>query len=205
MSKHLTTSAEREGLVRSRARSSAATAAESQAGPHPLLDLQRQVGNSYVQRMLAQRQTAPEDVEPEVGREGGPVSAELESRVQSMRGTGAPLDSATRTTMESAFDESFDRVRLHRDSESDTLNRSLGARAFTTGNDIFLGRDASPSDQALLGHELTHVVQQRDGAVSGSAGLTVGPADDAFEQAADEAGAAIAAGSVVEKTKREGE
>lgn len=58
----------------------------------------------------------------------------------------------------------FSRVKIHNDGESDKLSRSIGARAFTTGDHIFFGQgEYEPSDtkgKELLAHELTHVVQQ---------------------------------------------
>ena len=63
------------------------------------------------------------------------------------------------------------------------LNEQVGARAFTVGNDIFLGAGTSASDEHVMAHELGHVVQQRqmsDGAVP-----AVLPAGDAREQEAD--------------------
>jgi hypothetical protein len=55
-------------------------------------------------------------------------------------------------------------VRVHTDAQSDSLNKSIQAKAFTTGSDIFFSKGAydpgSQSGQELLGHELTHVVQQ---------------------------------------------
>jgi len=75
-------------------------------------------------------------------------------------------------------------VRVHTDSEADSLNRSISARAFTTGSDIFVRRDQNPSDSSLIAHELTHVVQQRS--MGGGGGpMQVGPADDSSEHAAD--------------------
>jgi len=41
------------------------------------------------------------------------------------------------------------------------MAESLGAKAFTLGNNIALGASGSFADQKLLGHELAHVVQQR--------------------------------------------
>jgi hypothetical protein len=152
-------------------------------------------GDDSVQRSAA----------PIVGAEGGPVTEDIQSRIQSKRSGGSPLDGGTRASMEGSFGESFEDVRVHHDHESDSLNRSLGAKAFTTGSDIFFRQDAAPSDHALLGHELTHVVQQRSGAVSSGSGMTVGPADDSFERQADSAGAAAAAGGAVAQPKRDTE
>jgi hypothetical protein len=66
--------------------------------------------------------------------------------------------------MEDSFGTDFSRVRVHTSSQSDTLNRQLQARAFTTGSDIFFRsgeyKPTSGAGQQLLAHELTHVVQQ---------------------------------------------
>lgn len=80
-------------------------------------------------------------------------------------GSNFPLPAGLRAPMESAFGADFGDVRLHADSAADRLNRSLHARAFTTGNDIYLRpaeyRPQENGGRQLLAHELTHVVQQR--------------------------------------------
>jgi len=118
-----------------------------------------------------------------VGIEGGPVGPDTSQQIQSARGGGATLDGSTRASMESGFGTSFEDVRVHHDSQSDVLNRRLTSHAFTTGSDIFLRSDASPSDSRLMAHELTHVVQQRS--MSGGGGMSVGAAGDSHEQHAD--------------------
>jgi len=139
---------------------------------------------------------------PEVGLAGGPISDGLTDRINSRRGGGAALDDGSRTNMEQAFGSSFSDVRIHTDSESDALNRSISAKAFTTGSDIFFSKDASPSDSRLLAHEMTHVVQQR-GSSSAGGGMTVSPAGDAHESAADAAAASIASGGSAPTAQRE--
>ena len=187
--------------------------------PHPLLTLQRQLGNAQIARMIAQRAAPEEDEEsiqtqhdpalaqraaadeeeepiqakPEVGLEGGPISDALAGRIQAQRGSGAALDDAQREQMEAAFGTSFQDVRIHTGSEADALNRSISAKAFTTGNDIFFRHDASPNDPELLGHELTHVVQQRT--LNHSGPLSVGPAGDSYEQQADAMAQAVVSGA----------
>jgi len=118
-----------------------------------------------------------------VGIEGGPVGQDTSQQIQSARGGGSTLDGATRASMESGFGTSFEDVRVHHDSQSDVLNRRLTSHAFTTGSDIFLRSDASPSDSRLMAHELTHVVQQRS--MSGGGGMSVGAAGDPHESHAD--------------------
>lgn len=98
------------------------------------------------------------------GLEGGDVDAGVAQSIQRARGSGQPLDERVRRRMEQGFGASFGGVRVHTDTQADTLNRSLNARAFTSGNDIFFGKGeynpGSRSGQELLAHELTHTVQQ---------------------------------------------
>jgi Domain of unknown function (DUF4157) len=95
---------------------------------------------------------------------GMAVSPEIESSIQQERGSGQPLAESIRTPMEQAFGTDFSGVRVHTGAESDRLNRSIQAKAFTTGQDVFFRQgEYSPSSrngQELLAHELTHVVQQ---------------------------------------------
>jgi hypothetical protein len=140
---------------------------------------------------------------PEVGAEGGPVSDAVAARIQASRGGGAPLDDGARAKMEDGFGTSFDHVRVHTGREADSLNRSLGAKAFTTGNDVYFRGDASPTDHTLLAHELTHVVQQRS--MTGGGRMHVGPAGDAHEQQADGMAAAVASGSTAAAAQRRAE
>jgi hypothetical protein len=183
---------------------------------HNLVTLQRSIGNAQVSRLIAQREAKPEDdilakhdidrssvdSGPEVGLDGGPISDGLSSRINSKRGGGSSLDSGTLNRMEGAFGSRFDDVRIHTDTEADSLNRSVSARAFTTGSDIFFSSQASPSDSNLLAHELTHVVQQR-AAPQASGPLTVGPAGDSHESAADAAAASVASGSPAPSAQRQ--
>lgn len=73
---------------------------------------------------------------------------------------GQPLPAPTRTFMEKQFAFDFSKVRIHHDSEAHADADNLGARAFTYGSHIYLGAEAQLTDQRLLAHELTHVVQQ---------------------------------------------
>ena len=119
-----------------------------------------------------QRQDIPEEEEelqmmPVVQRKpGGGIAAapDLEAAIQRARGSGQPLSRGIRTPMEQAFGADFGSVRVHTGAESDLLNRSIQARAFTTGRDVFFRQGAydpgSRGGKELLAHELTHVVQQ---------------------------------------------
>ena len=95
---------------------------------------------------------------------GGEASSDLESSIQSARGSGHPLDAGLQEKMGQAMGADFSGVKVHTDSQSDQLNQSIQAKAFTTGQDVFFRQGAyepsSRDGQELIAHELTHVVQQ---------------------------------------------
>ena len=154
------------------------------AAEHSMLQLQQQYGNRYVQRVLALARK---------GQGEGEAAQDVEQAIQRARGGGQALDGGVRTQMEPAFGSDFSGVRVHANAEADTLNHSLSARAFTTGQDIFFRQGAynpgSSSGRELLAHELTHVVQQNGDQVQRK--LTVGQPGDRYEQEADQTAQAI--------------
>jgi hypothetical protein len=74
------------------------------------------------------------------------------------------------TRMERSFGESFAEVRIHQGPGASMV----GAIALAQGRDLHFApghyRPGTPDGDALIGHELTHVVQQRRGQVAGSGG-----------------------------------
>jgi hypothetical protein len=135
--------------------------------------------------------------ESRIGPEGGELDPATTNRIQTQRGGGTPLDPTTQRQIEGAFGHNFANVHIHADGEADTLNRSLDASAFTLGSDIFFGQGmydpGSTHGQALLAHELTHVVQQ--GGKSASGPLRVGAFDDRGEQEAGAIAGSVATGA----------
>ncbi|MBW4673509.1 MAG: DUF4157 domain-containing protein [Desmonostoc geniculatum HA4340-LM1] len=119
-----------------------------------------------------QRESVPEEEEelqmkPMVQRQGGAgmaASPDLEVSINQARGGGQSIADNIREPMEQAFGADFSGVKVHTDSQSDQLNQSIQARAFTTGQDVFFRQGeynpGSRGGQELLAHELTHVVQQ---------------------------------------------
>ncbi len=79
-------------------------------------------------------------------------------------GEGRPLDSATRSHMESGFGYHFGSVRVHDDSPSAESASSMSSVAYTVGRDVVFaaGRynPRTSEGMLLLAHELAHVVQQ---------------------------------------------
>jgi Domain of unknown function (DUF4157) len=111
----------------------------------------------------------PGAVQRSSGAEGGPIGGDVERSIEGARSGGRSLDKEVRASMEPAFGADFSGVKVHADAKADGLNRSLQARAFTTGQDVFFrGGEYNPGSSGgkeLLAHELTHVVQQNGGAV----------------------------------------
>lgn len=77
-------------------------------------------------------------------------------------GGGQPLDPGVRARVEPALGADLGPVRVHEDAGAAQAAESIQARAFTHGQDIWLGAGESPGDLGLMAHEATHVVQQRD-------------------------------------------
>ncbi|NJK51769.1 MAG: DUF4157 domain-containing protein [Leptolyngbyaceae cyanobacterium SU_3_3] len=94
-----------------------------------------------------------------------PASEDLENAIAQARGSGQSLPDTIREPMEQSFGADFSSVRIYCDTQADQLNRSIQARAFTTGQDLFFRQGAyqpeSRDGQELIAHELTHVVQQK--------------------------------------------
>lgn len=77
---------------------------------------------------------------------------------------GRPLDRATRDFFEPRFGYDFSRVRIHTDSLASKSARALNADAYTVGYHMAfapgLYAPGNSRGNALLAHELTHVLQQ---------------------------------------------
>jgi uncharacterized protein DUF4157 len=114
-----------------------------------------------------------EDEEPEIMTKREPAHAAggafeageaFEQQLGASQGQGQPLLPSLREEFEAKFGADFSGVRVHADNQSAEMNRAIQARAFTTGQDMFFGQGAydpgSRGGQALIAHELTHVVQQ---------------------------------------------
>ncbi|MFD2567827.1 eCIS core domain-containing protein [Pseudotenacibaculum haliotis] len=88
----------------------------------------------------------------------------IENSLSNSKGGGSPLDTGTRSEMESGFGADFSDVRVHNDSNAVQMNQELGSQAFTNGSDIYFNEGkydpSSDSGKHLLAHELTHTVQQ---------------------------------------------
>ena len=109
-----------------------------------------------------------------------------------LRGPGRPLAGPVREDMEARLGANLADVRIHTDSMAHRAAEAVSARAFTSGSHIAFERSqynpASAAGRQTLAHELTHVLQQRSGPVTGidHGGLLVSEPSDRFERAAEE-------------------
>jgi hypothetical protein len=122
-----------------------------------------------------------------------------DTREGAARSGGKPLAPTVRRTMESRLGHSFADVRVHSDGSAASQARAVGARAFAIGRDVVFGAGqfapGTPKGQALLAHELAHVVQQR----------ASGDSDPArAEHEAADAGRAVASGGSFAPAARTG-
>jgi len=136
------------------------------------------------QPILPQRAT-PAAVQPHTGN-AFPLPGNFTLKP---RGSGQPLPEPVQKKMEAFFNTSFADVRVHVGPEAS----SIGALAFTHGTDLYFApgqyNPQSSQGQQLLGHELTHVLQQRAGWVRNPLGSGIAVVQDpALEAEAERMG-----------------
>jgi hypothetical protein len=124
-------------------------------------------------------------------RDGGARPASPEA-VRAGLGAGRSLDPGIAARMGAAFGRDFSGVRVHTGAGGESAAERMNARAFTVGEHVAFGageyRPGTPAGDALIAHELAHVVQQGGGAGGGGA-----VSEAALEDEADRA----AVGAVV--------
>lgn len=115
----------------------------------------------------------------------GPEKAtgeKMSRQLQTSRGSGNRLPEKIESEMSRRIGADFSSVNIHTGSNAVQMNRSLGARAFTYGKDIYFNSgeyNPSTSDgQHLLAHELTHVVQQSNKKIAPNVQRTIGDGHD---------------------------
>ncbi|WP_081671084.1 DUF4157 domain-containing protein, partial [Sporocytophaga myxococcoides] len=135
-----------------------------------------------------QKMESPEVEEEEVQMKKDGGNANVASSPAEVSGSQMPH--AVKAKMEAAFNADFSNVKIHEGDKA----ASMGAWAYAQGENIHFApgkyNPNSTGGQELLGHELAHVVQQREGRVKGTMqakGPTVND-DPALENEADELG-----------------
>ena len=124
-------------------------------------------------------------------REGGARKADSPHAIRAQLGPGHALDGGLTSGMGAAFGHDFSAVRVHTDAGAARLADQLNARAFTYGQDIAFGRaEYRPGTligDALIAHELAHVVQQRGVGSASAPASTDAASEKALENDADAA------------------
>ncbi|MEU6979449.1 MULTISPECIES: DUF4157 domain-containing protein [unclassified Streptomyces] len=103
-----------------------------------------------------------------------------------LHGSGRPLDAPLREEMEARLGADFSDVRVHDDGAARASAAEVGARAYTSGSHVVIGDGGA--DKHTLAHELTHVIQQRQGPVAGTdngSGLKISDPSDRYEREAE--------------------
>jgi hypothetical protein len=106
---------------------------------------------------------------------------------QTLATSGCPLDSATRTDMESRFGRDFGDVRVHTDRSATQSASAIDALAYAAGSHIVFGHGQfapqADAGRRLLAHELAHVAQAQD--MRASSGAAFGARDELAEPHTD--------------------
>lgn len=162
-------------------------------GPAGLLGLQSSVGNAAVVQML--RRSGRSGATRTDHRHGPGCAHDREQEQPAVQrssvhnvlhGPGRAMSDSTRTEMEGRLGADFSDVRIHDGAGARASAAEIGARAYTSGSHVVLGTGGG--DKHTLAHELTHVIQQRQGPVSGTdngSGLKVSDPSDRFEREAE--------------------
>jgi uncharacterized protein DUF4157 len=116
---------------------------------------------------------------------GAPV-ASLHSAQEVAKTPGHALPGALARMLGTTLGHDFSHVRVHHDTLAAASAAHYASDAYTYGSHVVFGagqyQPDSPSGRQLLVHELTHVVQARNGGGGGSAGVSA--PTDASEQEA---------------------
>lgn len=120
---------------------------------------------------------------------GGGAAQSLQAALSQAR-TAAPMHHDTRQRLQSRLGADLGDVRVHDGAAAHAASAAIGARAFTRGSDIWLGRGESQADLSLMAHESTHVLQQRRGQSSAVQRQTGDRGFAGFTSAAGATGAA---------------
>lgn len=95
------------------------------------------------------------------------TTPEFQSKLDGSKGGGQPLPRDVQVEVGGRMGTDISDVRVHAGSAADEMSKSINARAFTLGGDIYFrqGEYSSDSDNGrrLLVHELAHTVHQTGG------------------------------------------
>lgn len=130
----------------------------------PVQRLAQSVGNRNFAQVVS-RMRAGEGITPE-----GVVHPDVDAAIAANRGRGMPLDARLADAFSSKLGSLHD-VRVHTGPQANALARAVDARAFVVGTDMYFADNEytphTPAGRELIGHELGHVLQQRNAPQTG--------------------------------------
>lgn len=163
-------------------------------GPVPIQLQESEEDEEPIQRKGPVQAMVEEEEEEPIQRKGPvpPMTEEPECQYDTDNNTASDkMPVSVQAKMETSFGEDFSDVSIHKNS---VQSKDLNALAYTQGNNIHFApgqyNPESQKGQELLGHELTHVVQQREGRVQPTVqkkGIGIND-DEGLEKEADEMG-----------------
>lgn len=125
------------------------------SSPFSITPLQRKCDNCKEEEKMQRK---------EIDGEETTADSSLENYVGGLSSAGQPLPNETRNFYEPRFGYDFGNVKIHTGTVAAKSAQSINALAYTSGSNIVFndGQYAPGTDSGkrLLGHELTHVIQQ---------------------------------------------
>lgn len=144
-----------------------ADAVADQVMQMPVPAVQRKCAACDEEEKLQRKPAAP-FIQRKVAAGSGTAGTALSGKIAVSRGSGGNMDTGTRDFMESRIGADFSEVKIHTGNEAAHMSTALQAQAFTVGNDIYFNEGkynpSSSEGRHLLAHELTHTLQQSQGA-----------------------------------------
>lgn len=165
--------------------------------PHQALD-DEELAEQFRPRIAPGKLTLTSQLRPPVQRKQAPPAAAGDLVTRAADTPGEPLPAPARERFETSLGADLSAVRVHAGPRSAAAAKSVGARAYTEGQDIHFGEGqyapADPFGMHLLAHEVAHTVQQAGSTPTRQDKLEVSSPQDAAETEADLAADAMVAG-----------
>ncbi len=180
-----------------------ATAPEAEyraPGPSQAAIQRKLIQRKKVARAASAREQESVGIQPAARDDNGVAEGADHAVSAASSSSGTALPEPLMQKFEGSLGADLSSVRVHTGEASATANDAVGAKAYTTGNDIHFGGGhydpSSPAGEHLLAHEVAHTVQQSGGAQRMQFKLEVSSPSDHLEHEADHAAHAMVRGDV---------
>ncbi|MBL4901399.1 MAG: DUF4157 domain-containing protein [Desulfocapsa sp.] len=155
-----------------------------------IIGLQATRGNQFVSRIMEISIGANAVISNEMQKSTkAPVPDQVENIINSSK-SGIPLRAKEQVLMKNATRKDPKNVRLYNNQDSHEAAESIGARAFTVGQNIYFGKGQynpeKTSGRELLAHEVAHAFQQERAPMPPVGSMKVSSPGDHLERQADQ-------------------